>query len=338
MVGMQKKYRGLGVRAALLTLSVMFSHALVATKASASEIVVALWGTGMYGAPYAVAMEKGYFKQAGFDVTEIAGGAGGGSVMRNVMASAVPFGELGTPTAIAAMRQGLPIVVVGSGGSAFDNKWVTLPSSAIKSIRDLDGKRVSYANPKSISDLFLQMLLRTAGIDPARVTRVAAGSYGAGLTLLDNGAVDVAPITEPLYTSIKHKYNMIFTAKEALPPMTAAVQVTTREYAEKNPEKIKALLEGRRRGVEFIYANPVEAGKIVAKAYKTSETVTVEAVQLMATARQWSTGEVTLPEYKTIAEGMKLTGELTGDVDWKRLFDIRYLPEDIRNKSSAEIR
>ena len=61
------------------------------------------------------------------------------------------------------------------------------------------------------------MLLKRNGIDPAKVTRVSAGSYGAGLTLLDNGGVDVAPLTEPQRTIVRAKYREIFTAKEALP-------------------------------------------------------------------------------------------------------------------------
>jgi NitT/TauT family transport system substrate-binding protein len=304
----------------------------------AAEIVVTLWGTGMFGAPYAVGMEKGYFKQAGIDLTDIAGGTGGGSVVRNVMASELPFGEVGTPAAIAAQKQGLPIIIVGSGGRSFDNAWVVLPSSKISSIKELPGKRVSYTNPKSISDIFLMMLLTKNGIDPHAVTRVAAGGYGPGLTLLENDGVDVAPVPEPLHTMTRSKYKTIFSAKDTLPPIVSASTVTTRDFANKNPEKIRALLEGRRRGVDFIYANPVEAGKIVAKAYKIAEDVAVEAVTEMAQAHQWARGEIPMVEYTNMAEGMRLTGELSGDVNWKTLIDTSYLPADLRNESSPEAR
>jgi NitT/TauT family transport system substrate-binding protein len=111
------------------------------------------------------------------------------------------------------------------------------------------------------------------------------------------------------------------------------VLITTREYAAKNPQKVRAFIEGRRRGVDFIYQNPTEAGRIVAKAYDMPEKVGIEAVQLMAKAKQWSHGDIDLKEYKTLAEGLKLTGELTSDVEWDKLIDASYLPDDLRKKS-----
>lgn len=307
-------------------------------RADAADVVVTLYGTGMYGAPYAVALEKGFFKDVGVDVTGIAGGTGGGNVLRNVLASELPFGEVAISAIIAAQKQGLPVVVLGAGARAFDNVWLVPPSSKIAKIEDLIGKRVSYTNPKSISEAFVMMLLKVNGIDPAKVTRVSAGSYGAGLTLLDNGGVDIAPATEPLRTMVKNKYRVVFTAKESLPSIVATGLVTTRDYANKNPDKMRALLEGRRRGVDFVYANPVEAGKIMAKHYKIAEEVGVEATTEMAKARQWVAGEINVVEYENLAEGMRLTGELSGAVDWKGLIDLSYLPADLRAQSTLDLR
>jgi NitT/TauT family transport system substrate-binding protein len=329
----------ISARCKIVPAFVLLLGVMVASQcAHAEEIVVTLWGTGMFGAPYAVGMEKGYFKEAGIDLTEVAGGTGGGSVVRNVLASALPFGEVATSAAIAAHKQGLPIVIVGAGGRSFDNVWVAMPSSTISSIHDLVGKRVSYTNPKSISDLFLQMLLTKNGVDPKQVTRVSAGGYGPGLTLLENGGVDLAPVTEPLRTMTKGKYKPIFSAKDNIPPIISAGPIVTRDLASKHPEKIRALLRGRRRGVDFIYAHPEEAGKIVAKAYKIPEDVAIESVSAMAKAGQWSTGEIDLFEYNNMADGMRLTGELTGEVDWKALIDTSFLPEDLRAKGSPEVR
>ncbi|MEK0427817.1 MAG: hypothetical protein RL001_344, partial [Pseudomonadota bacterium] len=43
---------------------VLFARPAIA----ADQISVTHWGVLLYGAPYAVAMEKGYFKQAGIDI------------------------------------------------------------------------------------------------------------------------------------------------------------------------------------------------------------------------------------------------------------------------------
>ena len=60
--------------------------------ARAETITVTHWGGQFYGVPYAVAMEKGFFKKNGVDVTGILTAAGGGTAVRNTLAGGVPFG------------------------------------------------------------------------------------------------------------------------------------------------------------------------------------------------------------------------------------------------------
>ena len=79
--------------------------ALAALPATAEEISVTHWGALMYGTPYAVAMEKGLFKQAGVDVTGILTSQGGGTTMRNVLAGGLPYGEVALSAVIAASFQ-----------------------------------------------------------------------------------------------------------------------------------------------------------------------------------------------------------------------------------------
>ncbi len=81
----------------------------------------------MYGVPFAVALDKGYFKQNGVDVTGFITSEGGGTSVRNAMASEIPYGEVALPAAIAAIKQGVPITIVHSGvQSVADLLWVQL--------------------------------------------------------------------------------------------------------------------------------------------------------------------------------------------------------------------
>ena len=70
--------------------------------ARAETITVTHWGSAFYGAPYAVAMAKGFFKKHGLDITGILTSAGGGTSVRNTLAGDLPFGEVALPAAIAA--------------------------------------------------------------------------------------------------------------------------------------------------------------------------------------------------------------------------------------------
>jgi ABC-type nitrate/sulfonate/bicarbonate transport system substrate-binding protein len=113
-----------------LSSSFAFLFALVAAlavvtplKASAVALNVTHWQEGMYGVPFAVALEKGYFKEAGLDVSGFLTSQGGGSTVRNAMASEVPYGEVALPAAIAAIKQGVPLVIVH--GLVFSS-WIVL--------------------------------------------------------------------------------------------------------------------------------------------------------------------------------------------------------------------
>jgi hypothetical protein len=77
---------------------------LTAPIVRAEEIAITQWGQSLYGAPFAVAMEKGLFKKAGIDITGIIGSAGGGTTVRNILAGATPYGEVALPAALAAAR------------------------------------------------------------------------------------------------------------------------------------------------------------------------------------------------------------------------------------------
>src|SRR5690606_25189149 len=118
------------------------------------NLTVTHWADGMYGAPFAVAVEKGYFKEAGVDVTGFITSQGGGTTVRNAMASEIPYGEVALSAAIAAVKQGVKLTIVHGGViSLADNFWVATKDSPLQSIDDLAGKRVGYSSPKSVTDM-----------------------------------------------------------------------------------------------------------------------------------------------------------------------------------------
>jgi NitT/TauT family transport system substrate-binding protein len=173
---------------------------IASTRSLAAELVVSLWGLGMYGAPMGVALERGFFKEQGIDVTSISGSTGGGTTVRNMLASDVPYGEVAVAAVVAAVQQGIKLTIVNGGViSLEDMVWITRPDSPIKSIQDLKGKTLAYSQPKSVTDMVSILVLEKAGIF-GDVKRVAIGGVSNGLVALREGAVDVAFIFEPLYS------------------------------------------------------------------------------------------------------------------------------------------
>ena len=302
--------------------------------ARAEEISVTQWGTSLYGLPYAIAIEQGYFKKAGVDITGILTSGGGGTTVRNILASKLPYGEVAVSAALAAQRQGLDVVIVNTGTrSVAEASAVTMPNSPVKSIADLAGKKVAITSPKGVSEMLLLMALKAKGVDAAQVQRVASGGYINGLTMLEQGSVAAAVLIEPLSIVRKDKYRTVYSAGEVLQPMTTSVGITTRAYAKAHPETVRAIIEGRQQGVRAVYRDPAAAAKLLESSFKLSPEVAREAVDNMVRARMWSEGDFDQAELDRMTDGLKLIGEIKDNVEWDKLIDSSMLPPSIKIKS-----
>jgi NitT/TauT family transport system substrate-binding protein len=98
-----------------------------ATAARAEDLVVTHYASLLYGTPYSVALDKGYFKEAGVDVTGILTSKGGGTSVRNMMAGETLFAEVALPAALSAIKEGFNIKIISGGTDGRSSYWVTRP-------------------------------------------------------------------------------------------------------------------------------------------------------------------------------------------------------------------
>ncbi len=317
---------------ARLIFATLLALGLSAT-ARADEVTVTQWGASLYGAPFAVAIEQGDFKKAGIDITGILGSNGGGTSVRNILASDTPYGEVATAAALAAAREDLDVVIVnGATRTVAESSLVTMPDSDIKSLQDLIGKKVAITSPKSTSEMVFLMELKAQGIDASKIQRVVSGGYTQGLTLLEQGGVAAAVLIEPLSIIRKDRYRTVIRAKGVLPAMTTSVGITTRAFAKAHPDKLRAIIAGRRMGVQAIYADPAAASKLVAKEFNMDPALAQQAMQNMIEPHMWSEGGINLTELNRIAEGLVLVGEITKVPDWSTLVDRSFLPAELQTE------
>src|SRR5437588_9839273 len=126
----------------------------LARSAGAETITVTHWGSAFYGAPYAVAMAKGFFKQRGVDITGVLTSTGGGTSVRNTLAGDLPYGEVALPAAIEAIRAGQPLNIVCAGADRVaDILWIAKPDWPMKSSQDLLGKKIGYTSPGHVNNM-----------------------------------------------------------------------------------------------------------------------------------------------------------------------------------------
>ena len=305
--------------------------AIPAIPAKADEITVTHWGALMYGTPYAVAIKKGFFKEAGIDITGILTSQGGGTTVRNVLDGGLPFGEVALSAAVAAMQENTDIKIVMMGvRSAADIYWVVKPDSPLKTVKDLVGKKLAITSPKSVTDSLSTMVLNKYGIFD-KVERPTLGTIGAGLTALDKGAVDSASLIDPLYSARKDKYRVIFAIADELPPIAQTVGIASTKFMKEHPEKLRAIIAGRMKGVDFIYSNPKEAAKILSDTYaKLPVPVAESAVDNNVRIKYWGRGGFEYAAMDEMLKALKIVGALKAEVEWKKMVDTSFLPEELK--------
>ena len=213
------------------------------TAAGAVELNVTHFGTGMYGLPYAIAREKGYFKEIGLDVTGFLTSAGGGTTVRNALASELPYGEVALPAVIAAAQQGLELTIVHAGvASVADQVWITKKGDErIKSVQDLKGKKLGYSSPKSVTDMITTMMLDDNGLT-GQVERRSVGGIGAGVAALREGGVDMTYVTQPVWAKEKDNFRPVFNSGDWAPRVMQTVGVVRTDFLKKNPELIRGII------------------------------------------------------------------------------------------------
>ena len=317
--------RGIAIVAATL---------LNVTVARADSVVVSHWGSTFHGAPYAVAMAKGFFQREGVDVTGITSSAGGGTSVRNTLANDLPFGEVALTATVQAIAHGEPLVIVCDGvDTVGDMLWVARKGATLHSFADLKGKRVGFSAPGSISLMLLLLILQRHGSDQSAFQMVAVGDIGANLTAVLSGAIDAGMISEPDWLADEDKLQPVFWAKDEVDSHIAQnVCITTRAFAasKDGAAKLRALLAARREGVRYIYAHPDEAADITAKAYTGDATLYRKVFQHFVALHYWKAGGFDYQAMNRMLDGLRIVGQVKGDVDWSTMVDSSFLPPDLR--------
>ena len=117
----------------LAALAVFFS-----AQSRATDFAVSQYGRVTATLPWAVALEKGYFADAGIKIDHIISGEGGGTTLRNMLASDLPYGEVATSAALAAIKSGIDIVIVNTASDHIGEiALVANPKSSIHTVKDL---------------------------------------------------------------------------------------------------------------------------------------------------------------------------------------------------------
>jgi NitT/TauT family transport system substrate-binding protein len=312
----------------------IFALTLTATsRAAALDLLVTQYKNDPSGAPYAIALEKGFFNKHGIDIAGIISGAGGGSSVRSAIASDLGYGDVTAAPVIVAAEQGQDVKIVGfTSRSLADLVVLVMPDSPLKIAADMKGKKFGISNPKSLGEMMGVLVMEKAGLKQGDVQMVALGSLNGALTALETGAVDVTAIPIILFHTRggESKYRVLVSPKE-LPLVPSQIGMATSKAMKERPDQLRAIQAARRDGTKFIYEHTDEAIQILSKVYEPLPAKDVGLmVKELVDAKFWTEGRIEMPLLENTMRAMKGVGMLEKDVDLKKIVDSSFLPADLQ--------
>ena len=318
-----------------LTLAATCLGMALAGPVAAEQIVVSNYGIAANGMPYAIAMEKGFFKEEGANVDGILSSNGGGTTIRNLLGGGLDYGEVDLAGTVAAIEQGNDLHIISDNVlTVGEFVWAVKPNSPIKTLQDFKGHKIGYTNPKSTSQALNILLIQTVGLSANDVEPIKAGGFGEQVVALDLGAIDVATLADPVWSKNSAKLRTVVRASDALPPLCNVVGVASGKAIAEHGDFLRAVIRARRRAVEFMYAHPDEAGDIVAKAYDLEPAIARQAVHNLtamapgATRPYWGAGRFDIKGMDGMIAAQRGVGAYSGTPDWGKMIDRDFLPDD----------
>jgi NitT/TauT family transport system substrate-binding protein len=229
---------------------VLSAHA--ATVAGAAESVTYLFPAPpmlpAFG-PIQLAKGKGYFAEAGLDVS-YAVGRGGVDVAKQVGAGNAPIGGRGN---------GVPIKMVAVFGGKGFMQLVVREDSRIEKPADLKGKTITVMSFQDTTFYALLGLLASAGLTQDDVNIQAAGPTGVWEFVVAGKSAGMAGVPDwiPPIQAAGVKFRVI-PSDEFFPHMAQAIAVSDQVIKDR-PEMVRKFVKAALRGMKDIMDDPNRA-------------------------------------------------------------------------------
>jgi NitT/TauT family transport system substrate-binding protein len=185
--------------------------------------------------------EHGLFTAEGLDVT-LATTAGGAQAIPALIAGEFDITYGNYTSVFLGAQQGLPLqLVAGNDLGGDDHSVLVAGDSPIQEPADLAGKRIAVNNLLNIGTVAINTVLEDAGVDSGSVTYVELPLPDMQ-PALERGDVDAIWQVEPFQASALAAGDRIVLPMFAGPTegMPVAGWVTTKEFAQQNPEAVAA--------------------------------------------------------------------------------------------------
>jgi NitT/TauT family transport system substrate-binding protein len=205
--------------------------------------------------PIRLAQGKGYFSQAGLDVS-FATGRGGVDVAKEVGAGNVPIGGIVADAPIIVRQNGVPVKIVALFGGKGFMQLVVRADSGIEKPADLKGKTITVMSYQDTTFYALLGLLASVGLSKDDVDIQSAGPVGVwqmvatGKSVGMAGVPDWIPPVEAAGVAVR-----VLPTDEFFPHMAQAIAASDQTIKDR-PDLVRAFVKAALHGMKDIMDDP----------------------------------------------------------------------------------
>ncbi|GAA2990081.1 ABC transporter substrate-binding protein [Streptosporangium longisporum] len=190
-----------------------------------------------------IAKKRGFFKDAGLDVT-IEAVVGGAQAQQALIGGTLDATQTNYVSTFLAVSAGNKLKIIADMYQATPNSFnIMVPKgSSITSPAGLKGKKIAVNSRKNIGTLAVTSVLRTHGLKESDVSFVEF-PFPEMKTQLENGTVDAAWMTEPHLTAVQKTIGaqkLADTMVDSTADFPIAGVVVTEKFATDNPKTVAA--------------------------------------------------------------------------------------------------
>lgn len=295
------------------------------TSATSVEVLLPL-PAGLAFTPLIVSQEKGFFADAGIDVT-YAVADGSGYLSQQIVAGNVDFALMGAADAVVSFNKRDDVRVLFCNQVNNVYRIVATADSGITSMSGLKGKSLGYTEPGGGESQLVAAALAEAGlVENESITLIPVGPAGPqSLVALQDGTVEAYSSSFPDVAALASEgveWVDITPAKYSNVP--GACMVTTEEVlsTDEGMAAATALSKGWVDGQYFAIENYDAAFELVCDTIESAcenrdaaEALYAEAMNLITPPEGQRPGELRLASWQTVVEILASSETVSADLD-----------------------
>ena len=289
----------------------------------------------IFYAPQYVAIEEGYFKDEGLDLTLVTG-FGADKTMTAVISGEADIGFMGAEASVYAYQEGATDAVVNFAQltQRAGNFLVAREEMPDFKWEDLKDKKVLGGRKGGMPEMVFEYILRKNGLDPQKDLTIDQSidfGYTAAAFTGDTSA-DFTVEFEPSATALEKEGAGYVVASLGVDsgyvPYTSYSAKTS--YMEKNPEIIQKFTNALQKGMEYVQSHtPEEIAEVIAPQFAETDLDTVTAiVKRYYDQDTWKSNLIFEKEsFELLEDILEDSGELSERVSYENLITTKYAQE-----------